>query len=84
MWVRKIYRQMEGKEVYDTSGTWLHSLTENCISGTMQFITSRKEPTVKETNWKGQVQNKTKQSYPETCILDFCIFIYFEAILIFV
>ena len=27
MWVREIYRQMEGKEVYNTSGTWLHSLT---------------------------------------------------------
>ena len=26
MWVMEIYRQIEGKEVYNTSGTWLHSL----------------------------------------------------------
>ena len=48
MWVREIYGQPERKEVYNTSGTWLHSLTENYISGTMQFITSREEVMVKK------------------------------------
>ena len=48
MWVREIYGQLERKEVYNTSGTWLHSLTENYISGTMQFITSREEVMVKK------------------------------------
>ena len=36
----------------------------------MKFIIPREEVMMKETNWKGKVQNLRKRSYSKICIID--------------